>query len=147
MQSSIKKRVAGLLLVTLSSLFIGYLIGVKTSLSPAVTDVTQKNGSASLMLDFGDGLIKTYRNINVTGSTTLFALTEELTKNNNLAFETKEYKGLGVLIEKIGEKKNGVGNRYWPYWVNNVSVQVGAGEYQVKAGAVIEWKFIPYAQE
>lgn len=54
---------------------------------------------------------------------------------------TKEYSGLGTLVESIGNKKNGENDEYWQYKVNEIMPQVGADKLQVKDGDVIEWYF------
>lgn len=54
---------------------------------------------------------------------------------------TKEYSGLGVLVESIGGKTNGANDEYWQYKVNGVMPQVGADKLEVKSGDVIEWYF------
>ena len=54
---------------------------------------------------------------------------------------TKEYPGLGTLVESIGGKTNGANDEYWQYKVNGVMPQVGADKLEVKNGDVIEWYF------
>lgn len=54
---------------------------------------------------------------------------------------TKEYSGLGVLVESIGGKTNGANDEYWQYKVNGVMPQVGADKLEVKNGDAIEWYF------
>ena len=71
----------------------------------------------------------------------LFDATKEAAEANNLAFESKDYGELGVLITRIGEKTNGDNNNYWQYWVNNEQIQTATNNYTLKAGDVIQWYF------
>lgn len=61
--------------------------------------------------------------------------------DESLLLSTKEYSGLGILVESMGELKNGTDNKYWQYFVNNEMPQVGADQYELKDGDDIEWRF------
>ena len=69
------------------------------------------------------------------------ALLTEVSKEQSFALKTKEYQGMGTLVEKIGEFENGTDGKYWHYYVNNLLAPVGADAYKVKEGDVIEWRF------
>ena len=99
------------------------------------------------MIDYGDGEVATYENVPIVAEEDLFQVMEKAAKGNDLTLESKEYEGLGVLVTKIGEKKNGEGDRYWQYWVNQQKPEVGAGAYVPQSGDFIEWKFLPFKQE
>ncbi len=58
-----------------------------------------------------------------------------------LALSTKEYAGLGTLVDGMYGKKNGTDQKYWQYKVNGVMPQVGADAYKLKSGDRIEWLF------
>lgn len=92
------------------------------------------------MIDFGNGTIKILKN-NFSEDETLFSFLERLTKNEKIEFKYKEYKGLGILIEKIGSKSNGENNKYWQYWVNNVYALVAVDTYRLKPNDVVLFKF------
>lgn len=95
--------------------------------------------SASIMLDFGDGTIDTADVAPASGERLLNTL-KRVTKDKRLSFSYKEFKGLGVLVEEIGGRRN-TNNRYWQYWVNNRLAAVGADSYTVQPGDIIEWKY------
>lgn len=97
----------------------------------------------SIMLDFGDGTLKTFPEAPVAPGANLFSVLQERAATEQIPFAFKEYKGLGILVTKIGPKENGAGNRYWQYFVNNRHAEVGADAYRPRPGDVIEWKFIP----
>ena len=102
------------------------------------------SSKASLMIDYGDGLVRVYPDITVAVGETMIQLLEKQMGAAKIEFKTKEFTGLGVMVEAIGSKTNGDENKYWQYWVNNVSIPYAASSYVVKPGDVIEWKFLHY---
>lgn len=96
---------------------------------------------ASLMIDFGDGRVRTFDEIS---GETAFAVLKQATEDNNIALEYQDYGGdIGAFIQSI----NGVGSdpesdRWWQFWVNNRYSQVGASSYRLEAGDVVEFKYI-----
>ena len=136
-----------LALAALIGLLIGFGVG------QWATEQIEKKGSeeltsqikseqASIMIDYGNGKIDVYTDVIQEEHETLFEFTKNIAKKNNIAFEYKEYAGLGVLIEKVGTEKNGTEEKYWQYWVNNEYAQVGADVYEVQGDDIIEWKFV-----
>ena len=114
---------------------------VPASISAPIVRVPQ---TASLMIDYGSGLVRVYPDIRVATGETMISLLEKQTAAAKLDFKTKNFTGLGLMVETIGGKSNGDENKYWQYWVNNVVVPYAASTYVVKAGDVIEWKFLHY---
>lgn len=123
--------------------FFGYIAGQGKNVTN-VTGVTSGTGSASIMFDYGDGMVRTYGDLPVAAETTVLDVTKAVAARENLAIKTKDYGDIGILIEQIGLKKGGDEGKYWQYWVNNVSSQVAVSKLAVKAGDVIEWKFLNY---
>ncbi len=114
---------------------------------PQNTANQNQESKVSLMLDFGGGDVKSYNDVDLTQGENLFDVLKRMTEEWGLTFEYKEYKDLGTLITKIGDKENGTENKYWQYWVNNKKSGVGASSYSPQSGDIIEWKFIPYKGE
>ncbi|MFZ2556102.1 MAG: DUF4430 domain-containing protein [Minisyncoccia bacterium] len=54
---------------------------------------------------------------------------------------TKEYVGLGAMVETIGLLTNGTDGKYWTYTVNGTSAAVGADAYMLEPHDAIEWTF------
>lgn len=77
----------------------------------------------------------------VQGETVLRLLERLAASEGALQLQTKEYAGLGVLVQGMGGKINGADNKYWQYTVNGVMPQVGADKLELKSGDSIEWKF------
>ena len=121
-----------------------FLINTNINTNQANQAVTDQKKTVSLMLDFGNGEIKTFKDIAIEEKTNLFDLLKKVTSENNLEFRYKDYGGdLGVLIESINNIGNNVGSdRFWQYWVNNEYAKIGASNYKLNPGDLIEWKYI-----
>jgi len=137
------------IIIIVAIFFVGFYIGQQQILAPAnkpagVNQQAEQQIQVSLMLDFGNGEIQTFNDIFLEEETTVFELLKKITSENNLEFRYKDYGGeLGALIESINNVANDVkANRFWHYWVNNVYAEVGASNYQLKDGDVIEWKYV-----
>jgi len=97
----------------------------------------------SLGLDFGEGNIKKFENIEFEKEKTVFDLLKKVTQENDLEFSYKEYSDLGVFVESIDNVTNDIKtNKWWQYWVNGEYAQVGASLYKLKDGDIIEWKYV-----
>jgi len=97
----------------------------------------------SLMLDFGDGKIITFNNINVADGQNVFEVLNKVVSENDIVLEYKDYGDMGVFIESIDKIANDFKtNRFWQYWVNNEYANVGASNYLLKGGDMVEWKYV-----
>lgn len=128
----------------LAGLFLGFVSGTSVELAGNARVGADK--TVSVMIDYGDGTLKTYTDLDLSDKETVLEKLQELADNHDFELEIKEYAGLGALVERIGPKKNGAGEKYWQYWVNNGSPQVGADAYVLSRGDVVEWKFIGYQE-
>jgi len=77
----------------------------------------------------------------VKNKMTAFDLLKQGVDSLTLEFKSKTYKGMGVMVEQIGEKKNGDDGKYWMYYVNGQIAPVAADKQELKAGDRVEWKF------
>lgn len=75
------------------------------------------------------------------GETALAVLKARAVEDPDFEIGTKEYAGLGTLVESIGGMKNGTDGKYWQYKVNGVMPQVGAETLILHDGDSIEWFF------
>lgn len=96
--------------------------------------------SASVTLSV-DGLYQQKKVAIVSDETVLGVLSVLNTSDPALALSTKEYPGMGVLVDGMNGKKNGTEKKYWQYKVNGVMPQVGADSYKLHDGDSIEWFF------
>ncbi len=141
------------IIVAVIIFIIGFYLGTQQVLSPSNgnqainqgTQVSEEKAeiSVSLMLDFGNGQVRTFAAINLAEGSTAFDLLKKVTADNNFNFVYKDYGEAGAFIEAIGDIANDTkGNRFWQFWVNNEYAQVGASTYQLNDGDIVEWKFI-----
>jgi len=71
---------------------------------------------------------------------TAFDLLKDKTDELNITLKTKTYDA-GILIEAIGDRKNGQDGKYWLYYVNGEMPMVSADKIILKIGDKVEFKF------
>jgi len=101
---------------------------------------TQRSAVVNLMLDFGDGDVRVFNNIDINANISAFDLLQKVATDNNLELKYNDYGGdMGMFIESI----DGVKNRenFWQYWVNNKYAEIGVSNYYLQAGDIVEWKY------
>ena len=136
------------IIIIIAVFVAGFYFGGQQALSPSdgspeAIQQAQDEIQVSLMLDFGNGQVRTYNGVTLPKDSTVFALLEKITTENDFKLDYKDYGELGVFIESVGDIVNDVeGDRFWQYWVNNVYAEVGASNYQLIDGDVVEWKFL-----
>lgn len=133
-----------------TGLFFGFLLGQNTVLNREVNPdafAVYDSRIFSLMIDYGDGKIETFHGIQFEPQEKLFIALERTLKGKGINFVSEDYKDLGKLVLEIGNRKNGADNKYWQYWVDNRHADVGADQYVLKSGDVVEWKFIAFSGE
>ena len=139
------------IIIAIVFLAVGFFMG--QSFQPAGLVTTNQPSDqvtlspATYTLAFGENEITEFQNVALKGEQTVLDLLKQLTAQNNIVLETKDYENLGTLVETIGGKKNGQENKYWQYWVNGQMPQVGAGQYQLTGGETVEWKFTEFKEE
>ncbi len=79
--------------------------------------------------------------LDLTASSTVFSVLEDLGNKEGIAITFKTYPEMGVLVESIGGVKGGEDNKYWQYWVNDILGEVAADKKFLKTGDRVEWKF------
>ena len=92
-----------------------------------------------LVVDDGEGSPKTFE-AKFEAGMTAFDLLKKITGESNIILKTKSY-DIGVMIEAIGDKKNGESEKYWLYYVNGEMPQVAADKKEIKVGDKVEFKF------
>lgn len=141
-------------------LVVGYLLGwgMRPGIVTAPTVPTQsektnasnvpaapeKPQTVSVMIDFGDGNVQTFRDVEMRVAKDVFAVTKMLSQTGKgFVFQYQPPGQYGILVDQIGNKKGGdEGGKYWLFWVNNVMAEQAADRTSVSPGDVIEWKFI-----
>lgn len=80
--------------------------------------------------------------VSIAENTSALAQLRDYATSRNIEVQTKEFPGMGTLVEKIGPFSNGDGGKYWHFYVNNALAPVGASDYILKDTDIVDWKFI-----
>jgi len=94
---------------------------------------------ATIIIDYGEGSPNSF-DIQFEEGATALDLLKNKTEESNITLETKSY-DIGVMIEKIGDKKNGQDGKYWLYYINGETPMVSADKTEIKSGDKVEFKF------
>jgi len=62
-------------------------------------------------------------------------------ENPSLNLQSKNYEGLGILVESLGDNSNGKDNKYWQYYVNGQQPMISADQYILDNDDQVEWFF------
>jgi len=62
---------------------------------------------------------------------------------NNFEVSAKDY-GWGMYVEGIGDLMQDGRDNFWFLYINGKSSEIGASDYQVKEGDLIEWRYHEY---
>ena len=144
-------------IIVLAAVFAGGVwVGQNVALAPSQlvdqlpinvnkkSEVQEQVIKVNLMIDFGNGQVQTFNDVALAENPSVFDLLKKVTTENNLEFSSKDYgKDLGMLVESINNVANSQkANRFWHYWVNNVYAEIGASNYHLKTGDIVEWKYV-----
>lgn len=130
-------------IIGLGAIVIALLFGIsaiteRNEVAQESAQTIPQTGDLSITIE---GLF-TDKNVQFSSPKTALEILQQLdAEQEEMHLATKEYSGLGVLVEGIGGKTNGVNDEYWQYKVNGVMPQVGADKLEVKNGDAIEWYF------
>ena len=120
-------------LVMIGGLFLYTPTPQTTSLSPHIQ-------SQTISLSIQD--LYNEKSVDITGKETVLSVLQRLNAEDNaMMLKTKDYSGMGTLVEGMGSQKNGTDKKYWQYKVNGVMPQIGAGAYELTSGDKVEWFF------
>ncbi len=109
--------------------------------NPTINQITQKTESKPITVNF-DFSNQDDVSINYPyNEESLFAITQTIAKDKNWQFSFKDYADMGLLVEQLGNNKNGDDQKYWQYFVGKDQPQVSVDKYFPKAGETVNWKF------
>ena len=95
--------------------------------------------SVNLMMEGLEGLPAVWE---FKKDTNLLEALKELNQiHPSINLQFKNYGTVGVLVEQIGSRKNGVDGKYWQYFVNDAQPMVSADKYVLQNNDRVEWKF------
>ncbi len=93
--------------------------------------------SVILIIDYGDGISQDFDIEFVEGMTAFDLLND---RAEELSLETKAY-DIGILIEAVGDKKNGQDGKYWLYYINGEMPMVSVDNLKINPDDKVEFKF------
>jgi len=102
--------------------------------------IEQLNNEIIFKFNFGNDTLITNYHLPFT-NTSVWQAMQSVLVENDVFLDYQTYGELGVFITQIGEKKNGQDGKYWQYFINDQYAQVGASNYILKPGDIVEWKF------
>lgn len=130
--------------VGIGILFFAFIAGVSVYTSQAPASIDRGSEAAVQMRTVTISIENLYSNRQATitaGDTVLEMLQKLNTEDSQLQLSTKDYSGLGTLVESMHGMTNGNQNKYWQYKVNEVMPQIGADRYELQDGDKVEWYF------
>ena len=137
------KKPIQLLLILFLALGLGsYLVNKGLERRPAKIDKPvvglsdQESDHVKVILDFGDDKLATYSGISANNA---FEALLDAVQSENLEVIYKS-SDFGVLVEEIAGVKNSK-DSFWLYYINGQMAEVGADEYQLKKGDIVEWRY------
>lgn len=143
------KLAAAFIVVAAASFLFGWSFGPQLAPQPAVNApaanaplMESDLQPVSIMLDFGDGTVKTYEYADFLKGQTLFDVMKNLSVRERFDFKYQPPGQYGILIDQIGPMAGGTDGKYWLWYENNRMGQVASDVYKLKSGDVIEWKFV-----
>ncbi len=116
---------------------------IKENSASQLATTTSKEAKPELLSATLKASDRTY-NLNLQPNTTLLEAMRQLTAQSAqpFIFSGKEYPSLGFFVEEINGIKNDPGSgKYWIYYINGQTAQIGISNYQVKQNDLIEWKY------
>lgn len=137
---------AAILIILVAAFYLGFNYGQNKAIAPSINNnqapEQELKSKAGLMLDFGNGDIKSFTEKEISKNQSAFDLVKQVAEENNIGLKYKDYGGeLGIFIEAIGGVENNI-EQWWQYWVNGNYSVVGAGSYLLQPGDLIEFKFV-----
>ena len=137
-----------LLLVAIISMLIGVLVGAwfhkeTVVVREGTADTPAAMSSVNLMVDYGDGTIKTWNTVSWHEAMSVVNLLEKVADAKEITLTTKDLGEKNISIESINatanDPKTGV---HWQYWINNTYQPKIASKYFLKPGDIVFWKYV-----
>jgi len=129
--------------IGVGAIVVALLLGIsvfttRSEMAQAPAQTTRQTQTATITIE---GLYAD-KTVQFSSPKTVLDLLRQLdAEREEVRLVTKEYPGLGVLVESIGGTTNGTNGEYWHYRVNGVLPQVGADKFEINNGDAIEWFF------
>jgi Domain of unknown function (DUF4430) len=138
------------LLVSLTSMLVGVALGAyfhkeTIIVREGTADTPAAMTSVNLMVDAGDGAIKTWNTVSWHESMSVLNLLETVAGAKGVVLLTKENDKGDLFVESIDGYANtqkGTSTTRWQYWINNTYEPRIASKYYMKPGDIVLWKYV-----
>ncbi len=146
LQNKLMVRYCGALFVL--GLVIGGALGAMLHketiiVRPNVADTPAALTSVNLMIDYGNGTVKTWNTVTWHESLSILNLMEDVTGAEAIPMLTKETNEGQLTVDSIDGFTNDTQSRTrWQYWVNNTYEPRVASKYYLKPGDIVVWKYV-----
>ncbi|OGZ04684.1 MAG: hypothetical protein A2845_05315 [Candidatus Lloydbacteria bacterium RIFCSPHIGHO2_01_FULL_49_22] len=136
--------------VTILSILSGVLIGAFFHKETVVVregtpDTPAAMSSVNLMIDHGDGTIRTWNTISWHESMSVLNLLETVASAKEIVLLTKNNMNNDRYVASIDGFANttkGTSTVRWQYWINNTYEPRIASKYYLKPGDIVMWKYV-----
>lgn len=102
---------------------------------------TVQKYKADLTVDYGNGKVTSYENIEINEGDSAYSLLVKKMNETGSSVTTKSY-GFGLMVESINTVLASQ-DHYWAYSVNGQMGSVAADKYILKNADKVEWKYTP----
>jgi hypothetical protein len=142
------------LFIALSTFVAGIILGASVTYVSHKETVIVRTGtpntpaamsSVNLMIDHGDGTIKTWNTISWHESMSVLNLLETVAGAKGIQLSTKDGEKNGpsvTAIDGLGNGAKGTTTVRWQYWVNNTYEPRIAAKYYLKPGDIVLFKYV-----
>lgn len=146
LQNKLMVRYCGALFVL--GLVIGGALGAMLHketiiVRPNVADTPAALTSVNLMIDYGNGTVKTWNTVTWHEAMSIMNLLETVAGAEEITLLTKDDGDKNITITTIdGVANDSEKNLRWQYWINNTYEPRVASKYYLKPGDIVVWKYV-----
>jgi len=109
--------------------------------TPAENKETIQDQETQVTLKINTGVNSYEYSEKIKKDATVFDLIKETSTKENFSLEYQN-SSMGVFVEGIyGVKNDNQAQKYWTFLVNGDFAEVGASQYKLSEGDVVEWKY------
>lgn len=137
----------------LIALVIGVLLGASFHKETVVVREGTANTpaamtSVNLMVDYGDGRVRTWNTVSWHEAMSVMNLLETVTSAENITLTPLVTDGKNAAPEAVDAITNDPKLKMrWQYWINNTYEPRVANKYFLKPGDMVVWKFVKEQKE
>lgn len=128
-----------LLLLTLLLVFTGVALFYKQQSSSQIPKKETVQGQSTFIIDYGNDKRESMT-FTPRPEQTVFDALKNFAQEKEISLDTKQY-DFGIFVKAIGGYESG-SDKAWIYFINGNSGTIAADKQQIKAGDLIEWKYI-----